>query len=216
MKTTGNKKSLFWTSYSDLMTSLFFSILVLFVVAIIAMGRALKQAEEAKIATEAEIQKIRNIENSIQNIDKEWFEYNEQHKKHVLKIDVSFERGDANILNIPLETREELYKAGLAIRNFLLTAEKKYGDSVKYLLIIEGQASNDGYSRNFELSYERALAFYNYLQNNRALDLKRNNCEVLISGSGTQGTMRAYPDDANNKNNQRFLIHILPKPGVIE
>lgn len=210
------KKSLFWTSYSDLMTSLFFTLLVLFVVAIIAMGRALKQAEEAKIATEAEIQKIRNIENSIQNIDKKWFEYNKQHKKHVLKIDVSFDRGDANIANIPLETREELYKAGLAISNFLNLAEKEYGDSVNYLLIIEGQASNDGYSRNFELSYERALAFYNYLQNNRDLDLKRKNCEVLISGSGTQGTMRAYPDNANNKNNQRFLIHILPKPGIIE
>ena len=40
----GNKKSLFWTSYSDLMTSLFFTLLVLFVVAIIAMGRALKKA----------------------------------------------------------------------------------------------------------------------------------------------------------------------------
>ena len=32
----GNKKSLFWTSYSDLMTCLFFTLLVLFVVAIIA------------------------------------------------------------------------------------------------------------------------------------------------------------------------------------
>lgn len=39
----GNKKSLFWTSYSDLMTSLFFTLLVLFVVAIIAMGQALKK-----------------------------------------------------------------------------------------------------------------------------------------------------------------------------
>ena len=39
----GNKKSLFWTSYSDLMTSLFFTLLVLFVVAIIAMGRAQKK-----------------------------------------------------------------------------------------------------------------------------------------------------------------------------
>lgn len=42
----GNKKSLFWTSYSDLMTSLFFTLLVLFVIAIIAMGRALKKANE--------------------------------------------------------------------------------------------------------------------------------------------------------------------------
>ena len=60
----GNKKSLFWTSYSDLMTSLFFTLLVLFVVAIIAMGQALKKANDLQIATQAEIDKIHNIENS--------------------------------------------------------------------------------------------------------------------------------------------------------
>ena len=27
--------------------------------------------------------------------------------------------------------------------------------------------------------------------------------------------LRAYPDNASNTKNQRFLIHILPKPGVI-
>ena len=111
----GNKKSLFWTSYSDLMTSLFFTLLVLFVVAIIAMGRALKKANDLQIATQAEIDKIHNIENSIQNIDSKWFEYNELHKKHVLKIDVSFPIGQSEITHIPLEKREELYSAGLAI-----------------------------------------------------------------------------------------------------
>lgn len=211
-----NKKYLFWTSYSDLMTSLFFTLLVLFIVAIIAMGRALKKANDIQIATQAEIDKIRSIENSIQNIDKTWFEYNEQHKKHILKIDVSFPRGESDITYIPLETRNELYKAGLAIDNFLKHAEKEYGESVKYLLIIEGQASNDGYIGNFDLSYQRALSLYKYFQNNRHLDLKRKNCEVLICGSGTEGTLRVYPDNATNTNNQRFLIHILPKPGVID
>lgn len=33
-----NKKALFWTSYSDLMTSLFFAVLVLFVVVVVAIG----------------------------------------------------------------------------------------------------------------------------------------------------------------------------------
>ena len=191
----GNKKSLFWTSYSDLMTSLFFTLLVLFVVAIIAMGRALKKANDLQIATQAEIDKIHNIENSIQNIDSEWFEYNELHKKHVLKIDVSFPIGQSEITHIPLEKREELYSAGL--------------------LIIEGQASNDGYTGNFDLSYQRALSLYRYFQINRHLDLKRQNCEVLVCGSGTEGALRAYPDNASNTKNQRFLIHILPKPGVI-
>jgi outer membrane protein OmpA-like peptidoglycan-associated protein len=212
----GNRKSLFWTSYSDLMSSLFFTLLVLFVVAIIAMGLALKKANDLQIATQNEINKIRNIENSIQNINKTWFEYNEQYKKHILKIDVSFPRGKADITHIPLEKREDLYNAGLAIDKFLKKAATEYGESVKYLLIIEGQASNDGFAGNFDLSYQRALSLYKYLEENRNLDLKRDNCEVLICGSGTQGTMRSYPDNAWNANNQRFLIHILPKPGIIE
>jgi hypothetical protein len=212
---SSNKNSLFWTSFSDLMTSLFFTLLVLFVVAIIAMGRALKKANDLQIATQNEINKIRDIENSIQNIDSKWFEYNEIHKKHILKIDVSFPIGQSDITDIPLEKREELYKAGLAINDFLNHADKEYGESVKYLLIIEGQASNDGYAGNFDLSYQRALSLYKYFQVNRHLDLKRENCEVLICGSGTEGVLRAYPDNASNKKNQRFLIHILPKPGVI-
>lgn len=212
---SSNKNSLFWTSFSDLMTSLFFTLLVLFVVAIIAMGRALKKANDLQIATQNEINKIRDIENSIQNIDSKWFEYNEIHKKHILKIDASFPIGQSDITDIPLEKREELYKAGLAINDFLNHADKEYGESVKYLLIIEGQASNDGYAGNFDLSYQRALSLYKYFQVNRHLDLKRENCEVLICGSGTEGALRAYPDNASNKKNQRFLIHILPKPGVI-
>lgn len=212
----GNKSSLFWTSYSDLMTSLFFAMLVLFVVVVIAMGQAIHKANEQKKATEIELAKIRNIEKSLENIDSKWFEYNEQFKKHILKIDVSFPVYESDIALIPLEKREQLYQAGLAIDGFLKKAEKEYGDSVKYLLVIEGQASNDNYIGNFDLSYQRALSLYQYLQKNRRLDLKRNNCEVLICGSGTEGAMRSNPDNATNTKNQRFLINILPKPGVID
>jgi len=76
-------------------------------------------------------------------------------------------------LSLPLEKREELYSAGLAIDQFLKHAEEEYGESVKYLLIIEGQASNDGFTGNFDLSYQRALSLYRYFQINRHLDLKR-------------------------------------------
>lgn len=216
MGTQNKRDSLFWTSYSDLMTSLFFVILVLFIVATIVMGKAIQKERMTRDATEKEIEKIRSIENSIQNIDTIWFDYNDKYKKHVLKIDVSFPTGESDITYIPLNIRENLYQAGLAIDRFLNKAKEEYGNTVNYLLIIEGQASNDGYIKNFELSYERALSLYNYLQNNRKLDLKRENCEVLICGSGTQGTMRSYPDNSTNKKNQRFLIHILPKPGIIK
>ena len=39
MSKKGSKGALFWTSYSDLMTTLFFVMLVLFIVVTIAMGR---------------------------------------------------------------------------------------------------------------------------------------------------------------------------------
>ena len=233
MSKKGSKGALFWTSYSDLMTTLFFVMLVLFIVVTIAMGRivqvgnnatetidsliiCIENLEDSVNVERRTVEKIREIEKSIENIDHNWFEYKPQYKKHMLKIDVTFETGQSDITNIPLDTREDLYQAGLAIERFLNKAEKEFGESVEYLLIIEGQASNDGYSRNFELSYERALSLYKYLKENRALDLKRKNCEVLISGSGTQGTMRALPDNGSNKTNQRFLIHILPKPGIIQ
>ena len=236
MSKKNSKGALFWTSYSDLMTTLFFVMLVLFIVVTIAMGRivqnnkvvidelahlrnlkdSIENLHDVIVANEQAVNKIKEIEKSIENIDHNWFEYKPQYKKHMLKIDVTFETGQSDITNIPLETREDLYQAGLAIERFLNKAEKEFGEAVEYLLIIEGQASNDGYSRNFELSYERALALYKYLKENRSLDLKRKNCEVLISGSGTQGTMRALPDNGSNKTNQRFLIHILPKPGIIQ
>lgn len=198
------------------MTSLFLTMLVLFVVVVIAMGRAIHKTKEQKRATEIELAKIRNIEKSIENIDSIWFEYNEKFKKHILKIDVSFPLYGSDISQIPIKKREQLYQAGLAIDGFLNKAEKEYGDSVKYLLIIEGQSSNDSYIGNFELSYQRALSLYKYLQDDRGLDLKRSNCEVLICGSGTEGAMRSSPDNATNTKNQRFLINILPKPGIID
>lgn len=239
----GSKGALFWTSYSDLMTTLFFVMLVLFIVVTIAMGRIvqnnkdiidelkylrtqkdsiemmkdrMEKMQNTILADRKKVKKIEEIEKSIQNIDNNWFEYKAKYKKHMLKIDVTFESMKSDITNIPLETREDLYQAGLAIERFLNKADEEFGKTVEYLLIIEGQASKDDYEHNFELSYERALSLYKYLRNNRGLDLKRDNCEVLICGSGTQGTMRALPDNSTNKTNQRFLIHILPKPGVIQ
>ena len=40
---SNNKKALFWTSYSDLMTSMFFAMLVLFIVVVVAMGAVNRQ-----------------------------------------------------------------------------------------------------------------------------------------------------------------------------
>ncbi len=207
-----SKRSFFWASYADLMSSLFFIMLVLFVLTVVMLQKQVKEMERMKEATEAEMKKIKEIQNAISNIDPTYFAYNAEHKKHILKIDVGFQTNSADIIDINKNTRLQLLNAGKAINRFIEEACKKY--KAQYLLIIEGQASKDNYIRNNELSYERALALVNYWKNN-GVYFNPEECEVIVSGSGQDGTLRIQPDIAGNVKNQRFLIHILPKPGVI-
>ncbi len=207
-----SKRSFFWASYADLMSSLFFIMLVLFVLTVVMLQKQVKEMERMKEATEAEMKKIKEIQNAISNIDPTYFAYNAEHKKHILKIDVGFQTNSADIIDINKNTRLQLLNAGKAINRFIEEACKKY--KAQYLLIIEGQASKDNYIRNNELSYERALALVNYWKNN-GVYFNPEECEVIVSGSGQDGTLRIQPDVAGNVKNQRFLIHILPKPGVI-
>lgn len=65
-----NKKTLFWTSFSDLMTSMFFAMLVLFVVVVVAMGAAnrnlqtsINELEEAKQKAEATAKQLEDAKN---------------------------------------------------------------------------------------------------------------------------------------------------------
>ena len=93
------------------------------------------------------------------------------------------------------------------------TYEKYAG--VQYLLIIEGQASKDNYLFNDELSYNRALALKKFWKDS-LITFDPKQCEVIVSGSGASGDLRMEPDIPGNEKNQRFLIHILPKPGIIK
>ena len=86
---------------------------------------------------------------------------------------------------------------------------------MSYLLIIEGQASTDDYIQNNELSYKRALALFKFWfpnQKNGNLKFYDLPCEVIIAGAGC---MEGKPRADENEDNQRFLIRILPKPGMI-
>lgn len=208
----------FWTSYADLMTSMFFIMIVLFAVAIGQLQKKRTEAEEAKQVAEAEMKKIREIENAIRSIDPQYFSYNEQYKKHILKIDVQFPAYGFDIHQIPEDKRQSLKEAGKAIMQFM-KQEHTRNPEIQYLLIIEGQASKDDYWRtpyenNDVLSYQRALALKNFWQSS-SIEFG-DECEVIVGGSGQKGAMRAMPDNKNNTANQRFLIHIMPKPGIID
>lgn len=202
------KESFFWTSYSDLMTSLFFVMLVLFVLVVVLLHNKIK-------VTEAQLRKIKEIEASINKIDTTYFEYDELHKKHILKIDISFQSYSFDIKDVSIRDQEKLIKAGKVIYEFIKNSDKE----AKYLLIIEGQSSKDGYYKdedknNYVLSYQRALKLYGFWKS-KGVILNDEKCEVIISGSGEHGSLRKEPDDKYNKANQRFLIHIIPKPGIL-
>lgn len=205
------KESYFWASYSDLMTSLFFIMLVLFVLTIALLHKKMVENEKVHNTTKEQLNKIKEVEKATQNIDAKYFEYRSEHKKHILKISVWFASGSSNINNINESTQQELIQAGKSIQNFI---SENSTDGIQYLLIIEGQASKDFFPQNYELSYERALALKKFWESNGVNF--GNNCEVLISGSGDgrlSGTN--FMRESQESSNQRFLIHIVPKYGTI-
>ncbi len=213
---TRNKKDSFWLSYSDLMTSLFFIMLVLFIVSIVKMKGINAELNKTANATKKQLEKIEELNNSIKEIDNKYFKYDEQFKRHSLRdIVVSFNTYSSNIHDIEIEQLNKLLKAGEAILHFMQNAKKKIPEA-QYILIIEGQSSKDNYERNFELSYERALSLIKYWNANSIEFDSLGNCEVLISGSGQSSKFRIQPDIRGNKDNQRFVMHIIPKPGIME
>ena len=209
-------KSYFFGSYTGIMTSRFFSMLMLFVVA----GGQLNKEKKEVIGVNEKLQEMLNkaqeIEDATKGLDEDYFEYKENFKKHKLKIDVYFPKGQSNIVKyVSDETKNKLLEAGKSTKSFIEKTTKKY-PGIQYILIIEGQASRDTFAGNYELSYSRALELKRFWEAN---DIKftEQNCEVLICGSGDgvqsgTGLMR----ESDEHLNQRFLIHILPKPGVIK
>lgn len=211
-------KSTFWLSYSDLLTSLFFIMLVMFIVAVIkvkVIGEELNKTRGELTATDNELEKIQELYKSIQEIDTLYFEYDDQFKRHTLKnIVVSFNKYSSDIRDIDIMQRTKLLNAGKAIIRFMQKAKTNIPEA-QYLLIVEGQSSKDNYQYNYELSYSRALALINFWSDNGIEFGSLDNCEILISGSGQNSRFRVQPDIKGNENNQRFVIHIIPKPGII-
>jgi len=164
--------------------------------------------ERARLAVmEAEYLKIQEIHKAIENLDSRFFVYQPAYKRHILRPQVQFKTGNSDIAP---SYKPMLVKAGQALHK--LADRLEPGDNIKYLLVIEGMASKDGYRRNYELSYERALSLFRLWQQ-EGIHFDQDRFEVMIAGSGTGGVGR---DLRNEKNNQRFLIQIIPKVGELQ
>lgn len=199
---SNKKESFFWTSYSDLMTSLFFVMLILFILVIVLLHKRME-------ATEAQLEEIKKVEQSTKDLSRDYFEYRPDYKKYVLTIQVRYPTGKSDLNDIVSTDKDaqlnKLAAAGREIQTFLSNHSEN-----QYILIIEGQASKDAYIYNYELSYQRALALMRFWIEDSGIQFGRN-CEILISGSGDGKLDTHSMRESNETENQRFLIHILPK-----
>lgn len=210
----------FWPSFADLMTSLFFVMMALFILAIVLMNDYATQlkntADTLKVQAD-KFKKIQEIDSALHLLDPELFEYDYRNKRYRLKIDVRFQSNssDLNKISNVYRIKPLLIKAGKGIHNLIGGLESNDLD-VNYLLVIEGntQRADQNWiyapTIGYNLSYNRALALFNFWKTNGIDFYKLDHCEVIIAGSGYFSKSR----DLNNEyNNRRFTIQITPKVG---
>jgi Na+-transporting methylmalonyl-CoA/oxaloacetate decarboxylase gamma subunit len=211
------KRDFFWLSYSDLMTSLFFVMLVLFILVYSMQNKLISDLEnnnQTLTAAKEELERIKEVEKIVNNIDKNYFRYDSINKKHILNMTFQFPTNNAEIMKLDPAIRIDFFKAGKSILTMIDALKKDttiQGEKIKFFIVVEGQASNDGWNGNDDLSYHRAQSLVKFWkENNVGLDTLKN-CEIVIAGSGVKGTPRDEPDIPPA--NQRFLITIVPKIG---
>lgn len=219
MADSGNKKSLFWTSYSDLMTSLFFAMLVLFVVVVVAMGSVNRQLKEALNRAEITIEQqnqVLKLQEQFQTLASSTsLDYDEEKRMFYAKDFVGIEIFQPNEAEIKQEYINKVDEVGADIKN-IIDSLNKANSNFKYQLVIEGTAAipykelragtynKDNYDM-YLFSYRRALALYKRWQH---LNFRESNTEIIIAGSGFNGINR---DKVLEDNNKRFVIQIIPK-----
>lgn len=209
MKSRGS--GFFWPSFTDLMTSLFFIVLVLWVLTYVMLRQQQLRIEKDKQATEDQLRKIKDIQDAVKELPTKYFAYDPAYKRFSLTQDVRF----ATMSDV-ISAKDESYlkDVGSAIKTLIDNLKTNYaGQDIKYLVVIEGMASKDGYMDNFPLSYKRAWAVLKLWQRYGVVP-DQSICEVQIAGSGTGGIGR-HPTQ-NEAKNQRILIQIVPKIGKIE
>ncbi len=203
----------FWPAYTDLMTRLFFVMLVLYVLTFVLLRN---KQNEYRVAAE-KYDKLQEIEQSLTNLNNQYFEYDEVNKRYRMTSDILFESGD---WKIPNYQKNELREAGASLYQ-LMDQFRNETPNVSYLIILEGNNAHAKLingkwnfdeipSTGFRISYNRALSLYNFWKD-EGYDFKSlNNCEILIAGSGYFGKSRDLNDESNNK---RFTIQITGKIG---
>ena len=215
-----HKPDFFWTSDTDLMTSLFFIMLTLYVLTYVKLNSTIKLQKEKLAIIEMVEENLKPLKS-----DNSLFVYEEKYKRFKLGFDVKFGLAKTNINQNDLENYDEtiqkINQAGFKLRTIINNLnEKRKSDSrlnnVSYILVIAGSASQIGTDKqyNYQISYNRALGLWNYWRM-IGIDFEDKKYEGLIdlqiAGNGWGGVGREPKE--KEVNNQRFLIQIFPKIG---
>ena len=227
------ESNIFWLSYSDLMTSLFFIMLVLFAITYLVWNR-----NSQKLKNIVEIQKkqlaiVNAVDNALKPLkrDTSLFRYDTTFQRFTLGFDVEFAKNKFRLVPGELKsydaTLPKIKSAGAKLKSIIDNLlEKKENDTtrarvlkdVNYVLVIAGYASHTGQSmeHNYLLSYQRAYSLWSFWKSN-GIDFENSKYKGLIdlqiSGNGWGGVGRILPD--NSEKNQRFIIMLMPKIGDI-
>ena len=208
----------FWLSYSDLMTSLFFIMLVLFIVCIIKMKgtqNELQDILEGVLVQNSQYENILQLEKQFKDLSSSsTLRYDEEHRTFIAKDFEGKEIFEPEQSVIKPQYLEIVDRVGKDL-DALLSKLYQNNPNFSYLLVIEGNAANS-YNHPmlpdseyaYKLSYQRSLALYNRWTKDDKIDLRKYNTEIQICGSGFNGVNR---DTKIEENNKRFVIQIIPK-----
>ncbi|WP_022825285.1 hypothetical protein [Hymenobacter norwichensis] len=216
-------KDFFWPSYVDLMTALFLTMLVLFVLSY----KLFQDKQAGLISANAQLKvqlkekrKIDEIKEALKRLeDPRYFVYNKDFKRYELNFEVEFRPGR---YELPAASRQPLIEAGRFLLRQMQSLKQEAG--IQYLVLIEGRAAMDprfpadhpinaDLQAVRQLSYNRALAVI-YLWREAGIRFPRN-VELVPGGSGYRGAGR-YTGFQREQRNKRFIIQIQPKIGSLD
>ena len=222
------RESYFWTSYSDLMTSMFFVMLVLFVLCMalaykdnIKLRETLVQLDDALSnanARKEQLEQLLQLESQFEELsNSSSLQYVEKKKMFVAKDFIGIEIFKPEDDVIKPEFIGKVDSVGMELQRLVKRLHEKNPD-INFQLVIEGNAAipwkelrsgnyNEDDLEMYKLSYRRALALYRRWRE-KGINLRHYNTEIIIAGSGFNGTNRDMQIEDNNK---RFVIQIIPK-----
>jgi hypothetical protein len=203
------------------MTSLFFIILVLFVLAKVEWKKIESKWEETKLELEREKEKaiknyeeLKRISESINKVEGEYFKYDSDKRSFSLKAD-TIKFGTAKT-ELSVGAKKHLILAGRELAEKIRLLEKEYeAHDVRYTIVLEGMSSEDrniGKTlANYQYSYERAWQVKRLWDSDSAKINFSPTTEVQISGTGIDGIGMVLPK--SHSSNQKVLVHVIPKIG---